>query len=71
LPTSIVAADMTSSKVDEGVTTETEIDDDVTTSSIISSNAAPNKANKEVDAQSQSSYHDETFDEYEDESFED
>lgn len=70
-PTSIVAADMTSSKVDEGVTTETEIDDDVTTSSITSSNAASTKANKEVDAQSQSSYHDETFDEYEDESFED
>ena len=71
LPTSIVAADMASSKVDEGVTTETEIDDDVTTSSITSSNAASTKANKEVDAQNQSSYHDETFDEYEDESFED
>ena len=70
-PTSIVAADMASSMVDEGVTTETEIDDDVTTSSITSSNAASTKANKEVDAQSQSSYHDETFDEYEDESFED
>ena len=70
-PTSIVAADMASSKVDEGVTTETEIDDDVTTSSITSSNAASTKANKEVDAQSQSSYHDVTFDEYENESFED
>ena len=70
-PTSIVAADMASSKVEEGVTTETEIDDDVTTSLITSSNAASTKANKEVDAQSQSSYHDETFDEYEDESFED
>ena len=60
-----------SSKVDEGVTTEAEIDDDVTTSSITSNNAASSKADKEDDAQSQSSYHDETFDEYEDESFED
>jgi len=64
-PTSALTTDVASSKA-QGVATE--IDDGVTTS-VATLNVAFSKA-EEDDAQSQSPYHDETFDEYADESFE-